>query len=162
MKARHQLQTIAVSYKEICEGASPWIPLGMFMHDFFGNFVKRRKELLKDPIQVPENVTLEQYRWAVFCVASVEYLCQKYNLACPRWVDDPRYTLAEPWYCSADANMPDVRKELEEEAPEPFRKRNIYCSDRIYANKYEIAEDLQLRRAKYQRGLQVAQQSLAV
>jgi len=141
------LQTMSRSYQEICEGKDPWLPLGNFMHDFFGSHTARRKKLIKDPVCLPEDPTLEQQRWAVFCAASVEYLCQKYNLPIPRWVENPVYTLSKAWYYSPYAELPDVRQELEETTPEPFKHRNIYCSNRIWANKYEIAEDLRQRRS---------------
>jgi len=147
MKTRYQLHTMAVSYKEICEGRNPWVTIGMFMHDFFGNFTDRREALVKDAVQEPEHPTLIQHQWAVFCAASVEYLCQKYDISCPDWVYNSNYTLSEPWYNSPYADLPDVRQELEIETPEPFKRRNIYCSDRIYANKFEIAEDLRQRRS---------------
>jgi hypothetical protein len=147
MKTRKQLQTMALSYQEICEGKSPWVPLGMFMHDFFGNFPRQRKRLVKDPIQEPEPSTQELHRWASFCAASVEYLSQKYGVACPEWVHNPAYVLAEPWYNSSYADLEDVRRELEKETPKPFKRRNIYCEDRIYANKFEIAADLQRRKS---------------
>ena len=140
-------QTIALSYEEICQGKSPWVPLGKFMHDFFGNFAEQRQELVKEPIQEPQDCTEEQHRWAALCAASVDYLCQKYDIPCPGWANDPAYVLAEPWYNSPYADLPDVRQELEEETPEPFKRRNIYCSDRIYANKFEIAQDLRQRRS---------------
>src|SRR6266536_2730400 len=92
------LQTIQAAYREICEGEDPWIPVGNFMNDFFGNAPELREELVRDPIQEPENVTPEQRRWAAFLAASVEYLCLKYDISCPAWVHSPTYTLAEPWY----------------------------------------------------------------
>jgi hypothetical protein len=142
-----ELQTISRSYQEICEGKDPWLPLGNFMHDFFGSHTTRRKKLVKEPLRLPEHPTPEQHRWAVFCAASVEYLCQKYQLPIPHWVYDPVYTLSEAWYYSPYADLPDVRQELEAQAPEPFKRRNIYCNNRVFANKYEIAADLQQRRS---------------
>ena len=83
MKTSVELQTIARSYKEICEGQRPWNPLGNFMNDFFGNFPDRREELLRDLIEEPEDATYEMHKWAIFCAASVEYHCERYNLQCP-------------------------------------------------------------------------------
>ncbi|HEX4206429.1 MAG TPA: hypothetical protein VHZ51_19970 [Ktedonobacteraceae bacterium] len=143
-----ELQTISLSYKEICEGEDPWIPLGNFMNDFFGNFPDQRAELVKDAIQMPQAPTIELQRWAVFCAASVEYLCQKYDVPCPAWANNSIYTLAEPWYYSLGAHKPRVRERLTRETPEPFIRRNIYCGNRIFANKYEQGtERLQSRSA---------------
>jgi hypothetical protein len=147
MKTEIQLQTMALSYQEICAGKNPWIPLGMFMHDFFGNFVGRREELVKDAIKVQADVTPLLHQWAVFCAASVEYLCQKYGLPCPDWVHNPEYTLSEPWYYSPGAHKPHIRKRLEEETPEPFTRRNIYCGDHVWANKYEMATAFEQRQS---------------
>jgi hypothetical protein len=135
------------SYREICDGEDPWIPLGNFMNDYFGNAPEMREELVKDPIQEPEDATSDQHRWAVFCAASVEYLCQKYGVSCPDWVHSPEYTLTEPWYYSLGAHKPHIRERLTRETPEPFTRRNIYCGSRIFANKYELAADRLHRRS---------------
>lgn len=141
------LQTMAGVYQAICDGEDPWVPLGNFMNDFFGYHKDLREELLCDPIQEPADATLQQHRWAVFCAASVEYLCQKYALPCPAWVHDPAFEqLPEPWFNSPLADRPRVRERLLRESPEPFARRNIFCSSRIYTSKYEITEDLHLRR----------------
>jgi hypothetical protein len=139
IEMQEALQTIEVSFREICEGEDPWIPLGNFLNDFFGNYPERREELVRDPLQKPEDLTPDGCRWAVFCVATVEHLCQKYAIPCPTWVNDPAYMLAEPWYYSLGAHKPSVRERLERETPEPFTRRNIYCGNRMFVNKYELA-----------------------
>jgi hypothetical protein len=142
------LQTIEISYREICEGEDPWIPLGNFMNDFFGNYPDRREELVKDSIQEPVDSTPDMHRWAVFLAATVEYLCQRYDIPCPAWVHSSAYQLSEPWYYSIGAHKPHVRERLERETPEPFTRRNIFCGNRMFVNKYELAaEKLQLRSA---------------
>ena len=138
MKTSIELQTIAVSYKEICEGQRPWNPLGNFMNDFFGNFPDRRDELVKDPIEEPKDATYDMHKWAVFCAASVEYLCEQYSLACPDWVNNPAYTLPEPWYDSPGSEKPQVRERLRQKTPLAWTKRNIYCGNRVFWNKYEL------------------------
>lgn len=135
------LQTIQASYKEICAGEDPWIPLGNFMNDFFGNFTEQRLELVTDPIQEPDEATPELQQWAIFCAATVEYLCQKYEVACPEWVNRLECTLAEPWYYSLGAHKPQVRERLTRQTPEPFSRRNIFCGNRMFVNKYELAEE---------------------
>jgi hypothetical protein len=148
IQIEEMLQTIDVSYREICEGEDPWIPLGNFMNDFFGNWPDRRAELVQDPIQEPEDATLDMHRWAVFCAATVEYLCRKYDIPCPTWVYAPTYQLSDPWYYSIGAHKPHVRERLERETPEPFTRRNIFCGTRMFVNKYELAaERIQLRSA---------------
>ena len=146
METITQQQTIAITYREICAGKSPWIPLGMFMHDFFGNFKDCREELVRDPIIVCSEMTAEQQKWAAFCAASVEYLCEKYSIACPEWTRG-HMALPEPMYEGLGCHKPQVQERLRMTTPEPFARRNIYCGDRVFANKYEIAEDLHQRRS---------------
>ncbi len=132
-----RLQTFKRSFEEICAGADPWLPLGNFMHQFFGYYKHLRVELVREPVELPENPSLEQVRWAVFCAASVEYLCEQYGLACPEWALNPQFSLAEPWYYAIGADLPHVREKLRQTTPEPFKRRNIFCGDRTYRNKYE-------------------------
>ena len=131
------LQTFQRSYTEILAGEDPWIPLGNFMHQFFGSRKHLRAELVHDPIHVPIHCTVEQHRWAVFCAASVEYLCKKYILVCPDWVHDSVYILTEPWYYAIGADLPEVQEELRKTTPIEFTKRNIFCGNRTFNNKYE-------------------------
>jgi len=133
-----RLQTFQRSFEQICAGEDPWIALGNFMHQFFGPYKQLREELVRDPIDVPGSPSLEEFRWAVFCAASVEYLCKKYQLLCPPWALSQDYTLKDPWYYGIGADLPRVQEKLRTTTPEEFTKRNIFCGDRIYRNKYEF------------------------
>jgi hypothetical protein len=84
-----------------------------------------------ESIEVPEDCSPKQFQWAVFCAASVEYLCKKYALPCPEWALNPRYSLEEPWYYDISADLPEVQAELRQTTPEPFTKRNIFCGAHI-------------------------------
>ncbi|SRR6266567_2254218 len=140
-------QTMKQVYTQISQGTDPWIALGNFVNCWYDYHKAKRRTLVKEAPSLPESPTPEQLRWATFCAASVEYFCQKYAIPCPQWVHDPRYAwLPEAWYYSPYAHLEQVREELNEESPEPFKRRNIFVSKRIYANKYEIAEDLRQRR----------------
>ncbi len=130
-------QTFQYSFEEICAGEDPWIPLGKFMHQFFGEYKAYRQELIHDPIILPEQVTTAQFRWAVFCAASVEYLCNKYEISCPAWALYPQYTLDTPWYYGIGADLPKVQEKLRATTPEEFSRRNIFCGNRTFRNKYE-------------------------
>lgn len=134
---RVRLQTFKRSFEEICQGESPWIPLGKFMHQFFGTYKHLRLELVSESIEVPQDCSPEQFQWAVFCAASVEYLCEKYTLPCPKWALTPRYSLEKSWYHDLSADLPEVQEELRQTTPEAFSKRNIFCGDRVFNNKYE-------------------------
>ena len=140
MKPVDHLQTMAFSYQEICQGERPWIALGNFMNDWFDYAKDRRAELVAEPISLSKSSDAESLRWAVFCSASVEYLCERYGVPCPTWVYDPVYSLPEPWFDSPGAHKPQVRERLIKQTPEPFTRRNIYCGNRMFANKYELVE----------------------
>ena len=137
--AEDKTQTIAEAFRDIRNGQDPWVALGDFSHDFFGNYpdLDQRIGLVREPIELPEQPTLELRQWAAFCAASVEYLCCLAGIPVPAWVNTPQYTLAEPFYTSPLAYKPRVRERLEREATEAFRQRNVFCSEREYANKYE-------------------------
>jgi hypothetical protein len=135
-------QTIKKAYQEIREGNDPWVAIGDFSHDWYGNYPEaaQRIALVTEPIEIPgEAASRELRQWAAFCAASVEYLCQEASIAIPSWVQNPFYTLSleEAFYTSPLAYKQRVRARLEQEAPEPFKKRNVFCSQRVYANKYE-------------------------
>ena len=134
-----ELQTMHTTYQEIVQGERPWNALGDFLNYWFGYAVDRREELVKDSLPIPIEMTLELQRWAAFCAASVEYLCDCYNVPCPDWTNDPTYILSEPWFRGLGSQKPSVQARLLQESPTSFAKRNIYCSSRIFANKYEIA-----------------------
>lgn len=134
---RVPLQTFQRAFEQICTGEDPWIALGNFMHQFFGQYKHRREELVRDPIEVPEQVSPGLFRWAVFCAASVDYLCHIYDLSTPAWALDDRYRLAEPWYYGIGADLPQVQEKLRQTTPEAFSRRNVFCGDRTYRNKYE-------------------------
>ncbi|HEU5376288.1 MAG TPA: hypothetical protein VFV38_12655 [Ktedonobacteraceae bacterium] len=146
MKTCDQLQTMAVTYAEICQGESPWVALGNFMNDWFDYARERREQLVSDPLELPDPLTPELQRWAAFCAASVEWFCQQYAVVCPQWAYAPVYALEEPWiyYPLARSQDPEQQKELRErlvqQTPEPFARRNIYCGERMFHNKYEYAE----------------------
>jgi hypothetical protein len=134
-----RLWTFQRAYAEILAGEeNAWLPLGNMMHQFFGAYKHLRAELVADPILVPEDVTDDQFRWAVWCAASVEYLCVKYDIPVPAWSLDDRYKLVEPWYYDEFAgDLPEVQEELRAETPEEFARRNMFCEANPYRNKYE-------------------------
>jgi hypothetical protein len=129
-----------MAFEHIKEGERPWTALGDFLNYWFAYASERREDLVRDPIQEPTQVTLDLHRWAVFCAATVEYLCQQYHIPCPDWVDNPIYVLAEPWFEGLGASKPQVQARLKQETPEPFRRRNIYCGPREFTHKYELAK----------------------
>lgn len=152
---QRSVQTLARAYADIRAGAEPWAALNEFFHEWFDYSKDQRATLVADPI-LPDGPTspLETMqtpthddirRWAVFCAAAAEYLCDRYEVPRPTWADAPMYMLSEPWYDfddfdDPDATTPDMRAYLEQTTPEPLRRRNIMGGDRVFANKYEFAE----------------------
>jgi hypothetical protein len=147
MKKRDQLQTIALTFQEMCQGEMPWIGLGNFMNDWFDYAKDQRLQLVIDSISLPPSPDSDILRWAAFCAASVEWLCQNYGIACPEWVENLAYFLSDPWFDSPAAHKPQVRERLVRQTPEPFTRRNIYCGNRMFNNKYEFAEQHRQRLA---------------
>ncbi len=128
-----RLQTMQLSFEEICQGQDPWIPLGNFMNDWYTYHPGRRPELVADPL--PETYPSAFHQWATFCAAAAEWFCTAYHIPCPTWVHSPKYVLAEPWFTRERES---VRQWLLETTPEEFRQRNIFCGNRMFLNKYEI------------------------
>lgn len=134
------LQTMQTTYQLIAQGERPWNALGDFLNYWFGYATDRRAELAREPIQEPTEVTADLHRWAAFCAASVEYLCERYSIPCQEWVLQPTYNLSEPWFTGLGADKPQIQARLRQETPAPFARRNIFCGNRVFANKYELAE----------------------
>ena len=141
MRKLDHLQTMALTYQEIVQGERPWTALGNFMNDWFEYAKDKRAQLVKDPIVLPEKVSNDIYYWATFCVASVEWFCDRYNIERPLWIYSTTYSLSEPQFDFPCSDAPDVRAALIQETPEQFSRRNIYCGNRMFANKYEFAEE---------------------
>jgi len=136
MKKGH-LQTMSVAFQQICNGEREWTALGNFMNYWYEYAKDRREDLIIDPLPAYDMGSLYQHRWAVFCAASVEWFCNKYQVPCPEWVYDPKYRLSEPWFFYT---REPVKSRLLQTTPEEFIKRNIFCGDNCYANKWELAE----------------------
>lgn len=140
------IQTMARAYTQICEGQiDPWIALGNFRNAWYGYAKDIRADLVSEPIAQPALETEYTRRWGAFCAASVEFLCDRYGVPCPQWAHDPRYVLPNPWWSEIRANIP--HEELIETTPAPFAKRNIFCGNRLYQNKYEMSAWTQEARA---------------
>ena len=137
------LQSIRMTYDAIVQGERPWTALGDFLNYWNAYARDQREALIHDPLQEPTRARPEHRQWAAFCAATVEYLCTRYAIPCPAWVHNPAFCLPEPWYQGLGAQRPHVQERLRQEAPEPFVKRNIFCSPHAFDNKYELAEKSQ-------------------
>lgn len=96
--------------------------------------------MVSEPLEKPEQETEHTRRWAAFCAASVEFLCERYHVPCPHWVYNPSYTLPDPWWRTPQAADPSMQADLRSTTPAPFKRRNIFCGNRIFQNKYEQFE----------------------
>jgi hypothetical protein len=133
------LYTMQMVYQDIVQGERPWNALGNFLNSWLDYANDQREALVQDSLEMPSALTEEQLRWASFCAASVEYLCEHYHIPCPDWVHNSAYILAEPWFKGLGAHKPEIQARLRQETPETFIRRNIYCGKRAFANKYELA-----------------------
>lgn len=104
------LETMQWAYQQICSGEDPWTGLGNFSHAWYGYAKSKREALVHEPLLRPEQETEYTRRWAAFCAASTEFLCERYNVPCPDWVHDPYYSLESPWWKIGLVDTPEIRK----------------------------------------------------
>jgi hypothetical protein len=137
------LETMKWAYQQICAGKDPWTGLGSFSHAWYGYAKDKRAALVNEPLIKPEQETEYTHYWSAFCAASVEFLCERYNVPCPDWVYDPHYSLQDPWWYTSQADNPIIRERTLKTTPVPFARRNIFCGNRLFQNKYEMYEWMQ-------------------
>lgn len=104
--------------------------------------------LVNEPLEEPAKPNEHTRQWQAFCAASVEFLCERYEVSCPPWVHNPHYILASPWWHTRHPQSASIRTHLLETTPPPFAKRNIFCGNRLYQNKYEMTAWMQEARAR--------------
>lgn len=134
------IETMTWAYDEICAGEDPWTALGNFTNAWYGYAKHMRTDLVSEPLTRPEQETEYTRHWGAFCAASVDFLCDRYQVPCPAWVHDPYYTLEIPWWRTKQAHNPAEREYLVKVTPAPFARRNIFCTNRLFQNKYELYE----------------------
>jgi hypothetical protein len=139
-----QIHTIAFAYREICEGQMPWVALGNFMNEWFDYSIDAREFLVTEDLPMPMMETQKTIQWAAFCAASVEFLCEKYQIDCPNWPFNPKYYLSEVWFSDPVPGLvnPKVQEYIIGSTPQPYIRRNIYCGGRVFANKYDFARHM--------------------
>ena len=83
MRTGDHICIMALTYHAICQGESPWVALGNFMNEWFDYAREQRAQLVADPLALPETPDPHALRWATFCAAPVEWLCEHYGMPCP-------------------------------------------------------------------------------
>lgn len=144
------LQTMVWAYHQICAGEDPWTALGNFTNAWYDYAKENRAALIHEPLEEPAQNTEHLHHWAAFCAASVEFLCERYSVSCPKWVYEPKYTLLVPWYGDniIDLTNTAILQYRIKTSPRPFAQRNIFCGNRLYQNKYEMSDLVQEARIK--------------
>lgn len=142
------IQTMKWAYDSLCSGEDPWTALGNFTNAWYGYAKHMRTDLVSEPLVLPEQETKHTHRWAAFCAASVDFLCDRYKVPCPDWVYDPYYTLETPWWKTKHTQDQSMREYLLKVTPGPFARRNIFCTNRLFQNKFEMYEWWQEAREK--------------
>jgi hypothetical protein len=125
------------------QGKTPWTALGNFANAWYDYAKGIRAALVSEPLGKPEADSEHTRQWGAFCAASVEFLCDRYGIPCPEWVQEPSYTLSTPWY--GDTVVLQHRRKM---SPAPFARRNVFCGNRLYKNKYEMNEWFQEAHSK--------------
>lgn len=131
--AGYRLHSIAQAFERICDHQTPWVAIGDFLNDWWCFAVDQRRELIAAPLPAAPTPALQ--RWAAFCAATVEWLCQKDGVPCPAWTQMECYVLSEPWFYYKKWGS---RSWLLATTPAPFKKRNIFVGDQLFQNKWEL------------------------
>lgn len=144
------IQTMRRAYRDICAEEDPWTALGNFKNAWYDYAKDMRATLISERLERPELETEHLHHWAAFCAASVEFLCERYGIPCPQWVQDTRYVLSIPWYGDNIVNLADtdILEYRRKTSPPPFARRNVFCGNRLFQNKYEMNEWAQEARSK--------------
>jgi hypothetical protein len=128
---------IAEAFALIVQGEEPWFAINSFLHDWWCYAVDAREDLIAKPPVVCTNTTLEEKRWAAFCAATVEELCNRSSFPCPLWVNKPQYILEDRWFYHP---QPSQREWLLSTTPASFQRHNVFVGGSVLDNKYELSQ----------------------
>jgi hypothetical protein len=129
----YPIHPIADALIQIDQGEDPWYAINSFLHDWWCYAVDYRQQLIAEALR--PTTTTEGKRWAAFCAATVEELCERTGFPCPTWTNDLGYVLNDPWFYSTEQ-----RDWLVETTPETFKRHNVFFGKGVLDNKYELKE----------------------
>ncbi len=135
---QYKWQTVADTFDQICKGTHVWVAIGNFLNDWWYFSTKHRAELIETPI-APAS-TPKMHRWASFCAAMVEWLCEQDNVPCPTWTSKECYILSKPWFYDKEWTR---RAKLLATTPAAFKRRNIFVGDRMFLGKKDLKASLE-------------------
>jgi hypothetical protein len=147
MFLQEPLHTMAATFIAIQRGEDPWVALGNFSNEWFIYARDRRAELVADPPPLIATTTLcalDEKRWSTFIAASTEYLCIQSAIPCPFWLSHLHDRLMTPWYDVVYLDQ-EIQRWLEETTPESFKRRNIYCGDKIFLDKSIVVHNFHVQ-----------------
>ncbi len=121
-------QTAAEAFEKISQGtAEPYRVLGDFLDDFYSATAAERVRMLMTSLPTSaENI--KTWRWLVYFVAAIDWLCFHFEMETPKWVRNPIYDLDEPWFLFEGWRLRAWQLAM---TPVPFKMRNIFTGDRV-------------------------------
>ena len=129
----YQYHTIAETFELICSNENPWMAIGNFLNDWWYYTADQRVKLIETPL--PLKATKKAHQWAAFCAAMIETLCERCDVPYPNWITQEHLVLPGPWFYDKDKES---RARLLAIAPTPFKKRNVYVSNRVLSGKWDL------------------------
>lgn len=133
MNKGYQYQTIIRTYELICKDESPWIAIGNFLNDWWFYAVPQRPELIKTPLLLALDKRTQ--RWAAFCAAMVDTLCEQCNIRCPDWTKQEQFQLSQPWFYYKASTS---RSWLLATTPASFKRHNVYMGNNVLSGKWDL------------------------
>lgn len=94
-----------------------------FKHDFLRGDSEQRLAMVAD-----EPVAMDDERYGAYLAGLTEWLCRKYSLPVPEWVDKDRYYLNRPWFVDGFKNLTAMALV---QSPAAFKKRNVFLTEPV-------------------------------
>lgn len=105
-------QSIKGVFQDLQDGIELWIAIGSFTQSWFGSYYARRQILVEEPIDNHHVTSIDMWRMACFCAASVLDLARNAGMDASEWAQDKKYLLEEPFYMFETHYNPSYRAQL--------------------------------------------------